>query len=103
MESHNRPSKASSPDILKVALMSTYKVDMAATLEHLANSQGISTSYDNLHPAARAKRTKVTNKARSRKRAGADDTDGPPDKCRDFKKGKCTCCYAAYVHVYKHV
>lgn len=83
--------------------MSTYKVDMAAALEHLANSQGISTSYDNLHPAARAKRTKVTNKVRSQKRAGADDTDGPPDKCRDFKKGKCTCCYAAYVHVYKHV
>ena len=102
VESHNRASKGSSPNILKVALMSTYKVDMAAALEHLANSQGISTSYDNLHPAARAKRTKVANKARSRKRAGADDTDGPPDKCRDFKKGKCTCCYAAHVHVYKH-
>lgn len=69
VESHNRASKGSSPDILRVALMSTYKVDMAAALKNLANSQGISTCYDSLHPAARAKRTKVANKARSRKAA----------------------------------
>ena len=60
---------------------------MAAALEQLASFQGIPTSYDDLTPAAWAKRTKTSNKARSCKRAGTDDTDGPPDKHRDFKKG----------------
>ena len=31
MESHNRVSKGTTPDILKVALMTTYKLDMAAS------------------------------------------------------------------------
>ena len=46
VESHNRCSKGSSPDILKVALMATYKIDMAAALEHLAKRRGITTSYE---------------------------------------------------------
>ena len=87
VELHNRVSKGTSPDILSVAMMTTYKVDMSAALEHLASSQGIPTSYDELTPAARAKRSKTANKARSRKRAGNTDSDGPPDKHRDFKKG----------------
>ena len=89
VESHNRCSKGTAPDILKVALLSTYKKDMAASLEHLANCQGIKTSYVNLTPAARAKQLAVANKARSRKRAQYEneETDGPPDKCKDFKKG----------------
>lgn len=57
-ESHNRCSKGSSPDILKVVLMATYKIDMAAALEHLAKRQGI-TSYEDLSPASRATRTLV--------------------------------------------
>ena len=67
--------------------MATYKLDMAAALEHLAKRRGITTSYDNLSPASRAARTKVANKARSRKRAASDDAEGPPDKHQDFKKG----------------
>ena len=27
-----------------------------------------------------------------------DNAEGPPDRFRDFKKGKCTCRYTAYVH-----
>ena len=50
VESHNRTSKRSSADILKVALMSTYKLDMAAALEHLAKTHGIPTSYMDLAP-----------------------------------------------------
>ena len=34
VESHNHCSKGSSPDILKVAPMATYKIDMAAALEY---------------------------------------------------------------------
>lgn len=85
VESHNCCSKGSSPDILKVALMATYKLDMAAALEHLAKRTGI-TTYEDLSPASRAARTKVSNKARSRKRAAYDDAEGPPDKHQDFTK-----------------
>lgn len=66
VESHSRASKRKSADILKVALMS---LDMAATLEHLARTHGIPTSYVDLTPDARAKRTHTANAARSRKRA----------------------------------
>ena len=89
VESHNRCSKGSSPDILKVALMATYmyKIDMAATLEHLAKRSGTTTSYEDLSPASRATRTKVANQARSRKRAASDNAESPPDKHQDFIKG----------------
>ena len=89
VESHNRASKGKSPDTLKVAMMATYKLDMSAALEHLARTQGIPTSYTDFTPDARAKRAKQANLARSLKRARnqKEETDGPPDKHRDFKKG----------------
>ena len=55
VESHNRTSKRSSADILKVALMSTYKLDMAAALEHLAKTHGIPTSYMDFAPGGVAR------------------------------------------------
>ena len=85
VESHNRVSKGTSPNILSVAMMTTYRVDMSAALEHLPSSQGIPTSYE-LTPTTRAKCFKTDNKARSRKRAGNTNRDGPPDKHHDFKK-----------------
>ena len=74
------------PDILKVTLLSTYKKDVAASLDHLANCQGIKTSYVNL---TWAKHSAVANKAMSWKRARYEneETDGPSDKRKDFKKG----------------
>ena len=74
-------------DILKVAMMNTYKVDMAAALEHMAKCASIPTSYDNLSVASRAKITAAANKARLRKRGGNDDSDGPPDKRKNIRKG----------------
>ena len=44
VESLHRVSKGKHPDVLKVALMTTYKVDMACTLEHMAASKHIPTS-----------------------------------------------------------
>lgn len=85
VESHNRNQWGKTPDIQGLAMMETYKLDFAATLEHLAKTKGIPTSYDDLTPTAHMKRSKVANAARSRKCAG-DDTDGPPNKHRDFKK-----------------
>ena len=49
--------------------MSTYKLDMAPALEHLARNHGIPTTYVDLTHDARAKRIRIANAARSRKRA----------------------------------
>lgn len=62
---------------------------MAAALEHLARNHGIPTTYVDLTHNARAKRVRTANAARSKKRARQEmeETDGPPDKHKDFKKG----------------
>ena len=88
VESHNRLSKKRDPNILKVALMSTYKIDMANALEHIACTKGISTSYMDMSLAAREKRSKDANAARARKRSREEESEGPPDKSGDFSKGK---------------
>ena len=100
VKSHNRCSKGSSLDILKVALMSTCKIDMAAALEHLAKRKGITTCYEDLSPASRATRTEVSNKARSRKRAASDDAEGLPDRHQDFKR---VCLYSIHTMSWYYV
>ena len=69
--------------------MSTYKLHMAPALEHLARTSGIPTTYVDLTQGARAKRVCTANAARSRKqvRQEMEETDGPLDKHKDFKKG----------------
>jgi hypothetical protein len=46
VESHNRLSKADKLELFRVSMLTTYKIDMAVTLEHMARSDGIQTSYD---------------------------------------------------------
>ena len=80
VESHNRLSKNGKPDILRVAMMSMYKIDMSNVLEYLARMQGISTSYvDTTKPTATKRKCKVL--------ADNEEEDGPPDKHRDFNEG----------------
>ena len=45
VESHNRLSKADQPEMLKIAMLTTYKIDMSMTLEHMANREGMATNY----------------------------------------------------------
>ncbi len=87
VESHNRLSKNRDPDILKVALIATYKIDMSNALERIACTKGIPTSYLDLTPAAREQRAKAANKARAKKRSQESESEGPPDKHGDFRKG----------------
>ncbi len=84
VEAHNRLSKGSSPEVLQVALLSTYKVDMSATLQHIAKAKGVSITYNDMSPTARAKRTTALNLARRKRRGICDDEGGPPDKKRHF-------------------
>ncbi len=84
VEAHNRLSKGSSPEVLQVALLSTYKVDMSATLQHIAKAKGVSITYDDMSPSARAKRADALCLARRKRRKIGDDEGGPPDKRRHF-------------------
>ena len=88
VESLHRATKQKHPDVLKVALMTVYKVDMASALEHIAAKKQIPTSYERLTPdvrAARSKTAKRANAKRMREKAD-DDDDGPPDKRSNFSK-----------------
>ena len=48
VEAYNRVSKSGSTEPLNVAMLGTYKYDMAAILEHVAQQKGISTSYEDM-------------------------------------------------------
>lgn len=84
VEAHNRLSKGSSPKVLQVALLSTYRVDVSAALQHIAKAKGVSIAYDDMSPTARAKRVATLNLARRKRRAIDNNDGGPPDKKRQF-------------------
>ena len=87
VESHNRLSKGTSQDVLSVAMMTTYKLDMSAALQHLAVTKGLPVAYEKQTPEARSIRANAQNKARVKRRFNAvDDAQGPPDKRRNFGK-----------------
>ena len=85
VEAHNRISKASTLEPLSVAMLTTYKEDMLAALEHLARLRGISTTYEDQSHEAQKKRARKQNEARRKRRAREDDAEGPPDKHHDFQ------------------
>lgn len=89
VESLHRVSKAKHPDVLKVALMTTYKVDMACALEHIAATKLIPTSYELLTPEVRAARSKTAKRARAKRMREDDSSEGPPDKHSDFGEWLC--------------
>ena len=66
VESHNRLSKLSKPEVLCAALLTTYKVDMAAALEHMARLEGLPTSYEDATNDTRAKKNKAVQRCRAK-------------------------------------
>ena len=46
VESYTHLCKGPTPDVLNVAMMAIYKLDMAATLQHLAVTSGVSVTYE---------------------------------------------------------
>ena len=88
VESFNLCSKEEKPNVLKVAMMHTYKLDMAAALEGMALQKKISTAYDDMSPVGRSKRAKAHSRAQAKRYRGTDDKDDcPPDKKGDLRKG----------------
>ena len=90
VEAYNRLSKTGKvPRPLSVVLISLYKKDMVAVLQHLAESQGMATTYDDRTPAARKKRAVKANAARRKRRCHVEeDALGPPDHNSDFHPSK---------------
>ena len=90
VESHNRLSKLSQPEILNAAMLTTYKVDMVAALEHMARMEGLPTSYGDSSDATRIKKNKTIQRSRSKRKLqnNNDDDDGPPDKNKHFQSSK---------------
>ena len=88
VESYNRLCKGSSPDPLEVAMMTTYKLDMAAAMQHLAVLSGMTVTYERQTPEARSVRSSAQGKARNKRRFAkvVDDAQGPPDKISNFSK-----------------
>ena len=86
VESLHRATKQKCRDVLKVALMTTYKVDMACALEHIAARNMIPTSYEFLTPEVKAARAKRSNRARAKRLRDISnyDDEGPPDKRSNF-------------------
>ena len=87
MESHNRFCKGDHPEALKFAMLSTYKENMANTLEVMARQQGLSMTYERLLPTASGHRSKQQSAARRKRRriVDEDDADGPPDTKKKFQ------------------
>ena len=79
---------------LKLAMMATYREDVAKCLEIMATIKGISTSYEDKTPTGRMKRSQQQNSARRKRlRSTTDDAEGPPDKHTDFQSGMNTCTF----------
>jgi hypothetical protein len=84
VESHNRLSKVDRPEILRIAMLTTYKVDMSVALEHMARSEGMLTSYDDTNEEAKGRKSKAHRK----RKLESGDGEGPPDKSKHFKNVK---------------
>ena len=82
VESLHLATKQKHPNVLKVALVTVYKVDMANALEHIAAKKQIPTAYERLTPDVRAANSKTAKRANAKRmyERADDDDDGPPDK-----------------------
>lgn len=80
VESYNRLCEGPTPDVLSVAMMTTYKLGMVASLQHIAVTNGMSVTYESQTPEARSARASAQNQARAKRRfRDMDDTRGSPD------------------------
>ena len=73
VESLHKGAKGKHANVLKVALMSTYKVDMASALEYTAATKNIPICYEKLTPSVRKQRAIVAEKARVKRMRKDDD------------------------------
>lgn len=72
-----------------MAMMTTYQLDMAAALQHLAVTKGMSVAYKQQTPEACSSRASAQKRTRARAKRHCNEIDyaqGPLDKKCDFGK-----------------
>ena len=84
VESHNRFGKSNYRVPIKIAMMTTYKEDMAKTLEIIASNRNVPTSY---YKSASKSKSKSLKRRKTRNNDDSDDAEGPPDKKSNFIQG----------------
>ena len=63
-----------------MALLTTYKMDMATTLEHMARIEALSTSYSENNDDNRMKNNKAVRKSHAKRNLQNEDDEEAPDK-----------------------
>lgn len=99
VESHNRFGKSTHPQSLKVAMMATYREDMAKSLQIIAQRDGLPTEYYSMSESARSQRSAQQKQARKKRLRTeyVDDAEGPPDKRSNFNPAHGQyCTYVCY-------
>ena len=82
------PSTIDKAEILCVALLTTYKTDMAAAIEHMARTEGLPTSYTERNDVQKKKNSSAVRKSRLKRMLEREgDDNGPPDKQAHFESG----------------
>ena len=69
-----------------MALLTTYKVDMASALEHMARTEGLLTDYTERNDEYQKKNSRAVQKCRAKRKLQAEDDEGPPDKQKYFQQ-----------------
>ena len=89
VERKNRVSKEGTPNILRSAMITLYKLDKSECAKHLAASNGVSLSYNDTFRSedARKSTAKKRNVQRTQKVNSDSTTEhGPPDGQCHFEK-----------------
>lgn len=88
VESYNRFGRPTHRQPLKIAMMATYREDMAKSLQIMACRKGLTADYSSPAESARLKRSAQQNQARRKRfRTENDDPEGPPDTKKKFNPG----------------
>lgn len=86
VESHNCFGRPAHREPLK---MTTYKEDMAKTIQIMARRKGLSTTYDDQSESAQSKCSSQQSLARRKRyQTENDDPEKPPDTKKKFNPGK---------------
>ena len=68
------------PEILRVAMLTTYKIDMAVALEHMAKCDGMKTSYDDTNEEMKTRGERLRKKHEQREKLKSLMMKGLPIK-----------------------
>ena len=70
-----------------MALLTTYKIDKASALEHMARTEGLSKAYTERNDEYQQKNSRAVQKCHAKRKLQAEDDEDPPDKQKHFQQG----------------